>query len=142
AAATELDDLGHDAVGLALPGPLAVGPPDGAEGAVLRAAADRLHRAPHVLARLQQVPSGRAELLGLDAAPLVHGLKRAARAVAKRGGPGAFAVPLDDGVRRPEIARLLGVERRMDPAVDDRRAGMAREPADLIAAQHVARMDA
>ena len=56
--------------------------------------------------------------------------------------PDDVAVALDDGVRAAEIARFLGKERRVDPAVDDRGAARASQRADLVAAQGVAGVDA
>ena len=63
AAAPQLDDLLDDRVARALARPLAVGLPHRAERAVLRAAADGLHRRPHVAIRRHQIPARR------DAAP-------------------------------------------------------------------------
>src|SRR5665811_1481894 len=42
---------------LPLPGPLPIGPPNAAKRAMLRASANGLHRGPHILIGLHQVPS-------------------------------------------------------------------------------------
>ncbi len=45
-------------------------------------------------------------------------------------------------MRAAEVLRFLGIERRVDAAVDDHRAARARRGADLVAAQRVAGVDA
>ena len=78
-APAQLDDLCDDGIDAALPRLLAVGAPDRAERAVLRAAAHGLHRGPHVPALRQQVPARRQESVGVDAPALVDPLQRAGR---------------------------------------------------------------
>ena len=56
AAPPQLHDLVEHAIHLTRPRTLAIGPPDRAERAVLRAAAHRLHRGPHVTSGRQQIP--------------------------------------------------------------------------------------
>ena len=56
--------------------------------------------------------------------------------------PDDVAIALDDRVRGAVLARFVRVERGVNAAEDDRRATLAREAADLIAAQRVRGVDA
>ena len=56
--------------------------------------------------------------------------------------PHQIAVSAYDGVSAAVLERLVGKERRMNAAVHDPRAALARDPADFVAAQRVARVDA
>ena len=110
---------------------------------MLRAAADGLHRRPHVAVLGQQIP-----------ARLEHRLRlrrdRLRRCVCGCAGehavdddrPDAVAVALDDRVRAAELERFFGIQRGVDAAVNDLRAALARQPSDLVAAQGVAGVDA
>ena len=85
--AAQRHDLLDHHIGGALPRLLAVGAPDRTERAVLGAAANRLHRRPHVTVRRQQVPARGFELLRRHAAAFVDFLRRVARAIAQRLRP-------------------------------------------------------
>ena len=67
----EVDDLVDDGLEGALPGLLAIGAPDTAEGAVLRAAANGLDRSPHVLVASQEGPTSGEEFGAGDTAAIV-----------------------------------------------------------------------
>ena len=142
AAPAQLDDLLDDAVRSALARLLAIGAPDRAERAVFRAAANGLHRTPHVATRLHEIPAGRTEFLRVDAPAFVHRLQRPAKAIGEGLRPGALAVSLDHGVRTAQSECLVRVKRRVDPAVNHECAGLARQLPHLVSAQGVAGMDA
>ena len=116
-----------DVVHAALARLLAVGSPDRAERAVLRAAAHGLHRAPHVAVLRQQVPPRRHERVAVDAAAFVD-----AAAACRARSPRATAARRDRRRRgRPRAPRRArgtssGIERGVDPAEDDVRAALAR----------------
>src|SRR6185312_5829641 len=73
----ELHDLFDHRVRSSLAWTLAVGPPNRAERAMFRASADGLHRGPHVLRRIQQIPARHFELAGINAATFIHALRGA-----------------------------------------------------------------
>jgi hypothetical protein len=138
----QLDDFTDDAVDLALTGLLAVGAPDGAERAVLRASAHGLHRRPHVATLRQQVPPRGDELVARDAAAVVDPLRPAGETIGDHSTPDDVAVPLYDRVRAAVLVDFVGKERRMDAAVDHPRAFLAHLAADFVAFQRIAGMDA
>ena len=142
ALAPQLDDLAHHRVDAAHARRLAVGAPHRAERTVLRAAAHRLHRRPHVLARRQQAPSRRLERAAIDAAALVARAHAPRLAVAQHLTPDVIAIAPRHRVRAAELDRLVRIERRVNAAVDDVRAALARRAPDFVAAQRVAGMDA
>ena len=120
---------------------LAVGPPHGAERAVLRAAAHRLHRAPHVAPGGQQIPAARHERVAFDAAAIVLRAERPSDCVVQRLGPCTLAVAGDDRVRAAESVRLFRKERGVDAPEHDVRAGIPGGDADLVTAERVTSMD-
>src|SRR5205823_1723730 len=123
-------------------GLLAVGAPYGAERAMLRTSAHRLHRAPHVFVGRQQVPAGGLEFLGGDAAAFVHTQRRARLAIADGLAPGDVAIAAHDRVCLSALESLFGIKRRVDAAEDDPRAALARHAPDLVSAERVASVDA
>jgi hypothetical protein len=127
---------------MALARPLAVGAPHRAEGAVLRAASDGLHRCPHIASGRQQIPPPRQEAVGFDAAAGVLGTRRSGGAVAQDLGPDSVAVAGDDRMGAAELVRLVGIERRVNAAEHHRRSGGPRRGANLVAAQGITGMDA
>ena len=76
-AAPEGNDFAHHVVDATLSRFLSVGAPHRTERAVLRAAADRLHRSPHVLVGGQQIPARRDERAAFDAPAVVERLQGA-----------------------------------------------------------------
>ena len=56
--------------------------------------------------------------------------------------PDGIAVALHDGMRPADVERFVRIERRVDPAVDDGRAGRSRRVADFVAPQRVAGVNA
>ena len=66
----------------------------------------------------------------------------AVHAVGDHRAPDRVAVALDDGVGAAELVGFLGVEGGVDAAEDHVCARGARGPADLVAPQRVAGMDA
>ena len=109
---------------------------------MFRAAADGLHRPPHVASLGQEVPPGRDELVRIDASGLVHELQGSLRRVVEDDRPDLVAVALDDRVRAAEALGFFGIERRVDAAVDDGRALGSRLGADFVSAEGVAGVDA
>ena len=108
-ATAEIDDLLDHAVEGALARLLAVGPPDRAERAVLRAAANGLDRRPHIPTRRQQIPAAREERVRLDASAVVHTLRMSGDAVCEDLRPDHLAVTLDDRMGAAEFARFVRI---------------------------------
>src|SRR6185436_12417689 len=81
----KLDDLADDEMHVPLAWLLTVCAPHGAERAVLRAAADRLHRRPHVSIFRQQIPSGRVEGVAGHAPSVVGRLGRSLVTIVEHG---------------------------------------------------------
>ena len=142
AEAPQLDDLLDHGIDAALARLLAVGLPDRTERAVLRAAAHGLHRCPHVAIGRQQIPARLQEMLGVDFSALVHLVEIAVEAAFDGLAPREVAIALDDGVAAAEVQGFVRVQRGVDAAVDDERTAVARDPADLVSAQGIARVDA
>src|SRR5260370_2346039 len=69
--AAKCDNLFHHDLGIALPWPLPIRAPHRAEGAVLRASPDCLHRGPHSTALAQQIPAAALEPRGIHSAALI-----------------------------------------------------------------------
>jgi hypothetical protein len=89
---------------------LAVGAPDAAEGAVLRASANSLDGSPHVLVAGHEIPAGGEELAAADASAIVDFLRRSASEnVGDDFAPGDVAVAFDYGVG---VAALKGFFRK------------------------------
>ena len=109
---------------------------------MLRAPTHRLYGRPHVLVRRDQIPPGGQERSGVNLAAFVDQLRSAGDAVTNRVPPRHVAIAFDDGVRAAERMRLLRVQRRVDPAEDDPGPALARDPADFVAAQRVACVNA
>ena len=105
--APQRNDLVNHALEPALPRLLPVRPPHAAKRAVLGAAADRLHRRPHVLVRLHQIPATRKELAALDAPALVDRLRRARHAICHGFAPRYVAIALHHGMTVPLCQRLF-----------------------------------
>ena len=72
----------------------------------------------------------------------VDPLRRAFQALGDDGAPHQIAVALDHRVRSPELVRLFRVERRVDSAEDNPRAGLAGLVPDFVASQRVTGVDA
>ena len=66
----------------------------------------------------------------------------AVEATLDRLAPRDVAVTLDDGVAPAEAERFVRIERGVNAAVDDERTPVARDLADLVSPQGVARVDA
>ena len=109
---------------------------------MLGAAADGLHRAPHVAALGEQIPPRRDELVGVDPARLVDRLQRSVNRIFQDDRPDLVAVALDDGVGAAETLCFFGIERGVNAAVDDHRPLGSHRRADFIAPERVARVDA
>ena len=109
---------------------------------MLRAAAHRLHRAPHVTPLGQQIPAAGKERVAFDAAAVVLTTERAGDAVAQGLGPRALAVAGDDGVRAAELVRLFWKEGGVDATEHDVRADLPGRDADLVASESVTCVDA
>jgi hypothetical protein len=86
----------------------------------------------------QQFPPGRHKSIGIHTSGLVHGLQGALIRVAEHERPDDITIPLDDGVGSSKTVRLIGVQRRVDAAKDDRRSSIPCERPDLVSAKRVA----
>ena len=127
ALAAQLDDLAHNQAHVALARLLPVGAPDRTERAVLRAAADGLHRGPHVAIRRQQIPSRGRERITVDPPAGVERLRVPGVAVVEDRRPDEIAVPRDDGVGGAMFAHFVREERGVNAAdTRRRRRGPAR----------------
>ncbi len=142
AAPSKLQNLLDDDIHATLSRRLAVGAPDRAERAMLRAAADGLDRAPHVAPLRQELPARGNEAVGIDPAGLVDPLQRTARRIVEHERPDDVAVPFDDGVCAAQIERLVGVQRGVDAAEDHDRPSGSREGANLVSAKGIAGVNA
>jgi hypothetical protein len=142
AEAAKLDDFLDNAIDRTLARFLAVGPPDRAERAMLRAAANGLHRCPHVLVLGQQVPARGPEFVAADPPALVERLRVAREALAHDLTPHEIAIAFDDGVCVPVLQHFVGKQGGVDAAVNDPGALFAGNFADFVAADGVAGMDA
>ena len=140
--APQLDDLFDDRVHRPLARLLAVGAPHRAERAVLGAPPHGLDRRPHVVLALQQVPARGLERAGVHLAGVVDALRFALGAILQDRAPGEVAVALDRRVGAAALVRLVRIERRVDAAVHDPRPPLARPPAERVADQGVAGVDA
>ena len=140
--APQVHDFVDHALVPPLPRLLPVGAPDAAKRAVLRAAADGLHRRPHILLRLHQVPARRQKIGPRDAAALINRLRMACQAVCHHLRPHQVAIALHHGMRQAVLQRFLGKQRRVNTAIHHPRAPLARHPAHLVSAQSVARVHA
>ena len=133
----ERHDFVDDRVDAALPRPLPVGLPHRAERAVLRTAADRLHRGPHVFVARHERPARRLEFAAFDLAAVVHRQRRVARAVFEHTGPDQITVTFDDRVCATKFGGLFRIQRGVNAAEHDVRAARARSLTDPIAVQRV-----
>ena len=140
--APQLDDLFDDRVHRPLARLLAVGAPHRAERAVLGAPPHGLDRRPHVVLALQQVPARGFERAGVHLAGVVDALRFALGAILQDRAPGEVAIALDRRVGAAALVRLVRIERRVDAAVHDPRPPLARPPAERVADQGVAGVDA
>ena len=127
----QLDDLADDAIDAALARLLSVGPPHGTERAMLRAAAQRLYRRPHVPPLRKQIPSRRHELIARDAAPSVDRPRLSSQALAAH-----------DRVRLTVSRGFVRKQRGMNAAEDDPGTALAHLASDLVTAERVAGMNA
>jgi hypothetical protein len=109
---------------------------------VLRAAADRLYRSPHVPSRRQQIPSTGHERLGFDTSAVITFPRRTSDAIAEHLRPHALAVTGDHSVRAAECAGLVRIQGCVNAAVDDVCARRARGCADRVAVERIAGVDA
>ena len=109
---------------------------------MFRAAADRLHRRPHVLIGRQEIPTRGQKLLSRYPPAVVLARGTARKAIGDRQRPDEIAVPAYHGVRGAVLVRLIGKERRVYAAVDNPRALLARHAADFVAAPRVPGVDA
>src|SRR5205823_687967 len=138
----QLDDLADDAIDAALARLLSVGPPHGTERAMLRAAAQRLYRRPHVPPLRKQIPSRRHELIASDAAPFVDRPRLSSQALLDDARPDDVAVAAHDRVRLTVSRGFVRKQRGMNAAEDDPGAALAHLASDLVTAERVAGMNA
>ena len=139
--AAQLHDLPDHRVGRPLARLLSIGPPHGTERAVLGAAADGLHRSPHVAFGRHQIPARRLELVGRDAAAVVFELRGSLHAVGQSYGPHRVAIALYYRVRSAEFVSFVGIERRMNAAEDNPCSALASDASHFEAAQRVGGVD-
>ena len=109
---------------------------------MLGAAADGLHRSPHVTVALHQVPARRQESVAGDASAVIDRLRDAAGAVFQHGGPYDIAIPLNHRVCAAEFLRLVGIKRGVDAAEYHPCSAFPRQATYLQPAECVGGMDA
>ncbi len=136
------NDFVDDVLELSLPGLLTVGPPNAAKGAVLGAAANGLHRGPHIFARVHQVPARGEEFAAFDAAAFVDFFGLAGETIGDNLAPGKIAVAFDDGVGFAAFESLFRKQRGVNSAIDHPGAAAASHAADRVSAQGIAGVDA
>src|SRR5208337_4949878 len=121
---------------------LSVCAPHRAERTMLGAAADGLHRGPHVTLARHQIPSRRHEVLGFNPATLVQRLEIAIGMISQDHRPGQVAVTFHYSVRAAQIRRFLRIKRGVNSAENNGGSTPASRVADLVSAQSVARVNA
>ena len=105
---------------------------------MLGAAANGLHRGPHVFLGIHQVPARGQEFAAFDAAAGIDSFGLAGEAIGDDLAPGEIAVACDHGVRFAALECLFRKEGGVNAAVDDPGAAAARHAADRISAQSIA----
>src|SRR5262249_36144032 len=112
----QLDDLSDNPVHAGLTRLLPIGPPHRTERAVLGAAADRLHRSPHIPPRGQQVPARWNELIRADASALVDGQRPSSETVLHDTAPDDITVTAHNRVCLPMARCFVGKQRGVNAA--------------------------
>src|SRR5262249_58804165 len=126
----------------ALPRLLTVSAPDRAERAVLRATAHRLHGRPHVSPLGQQVPAGRNKFVAADAATVVNPPGSAGHALTNDVLPNQIAVAFHDRMGGAVLMRLFRKQGRVNAAIHDPGAALARQSSDFVSAPRISGVDA
>ena len=139
---TQAYDLIDHLLKRTLPRLLPIGTPDAAEGAVLGASANGLHRGPHIFVGPHQIPSRRKKLRALDPSALIDLLGRPGHAIRHRPAPGDIAISLDHRMRFAALQCFFGKERGVNSAIHDPCPASPRHAPDLVAAQGIARVHA
>ncbi len=142
AASSERYDFADHVIDATLSRLLPVGAPHRAKRAMLRTAADRLHRSPHVFVGGQQIPSRGDERAAFDSPAVIKRLERPRDVVVEHGRPDHVAVTLDYGMGRAVFPCLVGIESGMNAPEDDRRAALAGDTSELISPQGVGGVNA
>ncbi len=88
---------------------------------MLWAAADRLHRSPHIFVARHQIPARGQKLPSLDPAALIDLAQPPGKTVPHGISPGDIPVTLDHGVCLAQLEDLLREQRGMDAAINDPR---------------------
>ncbi len=135
---TQAYDLVDHLLKRTLPRLLAVGTPDAAEGAVLGASANGLHRGPHIFVGLHQIPSRRKKLRALDPAAFIDLFGRSGHTIRHRPAPGDIAISLNHRMRFAALQRFFRKERGVNAAVHYPSAASPRHAPNLVAAQGIA----
>ncbi len=78
----------------------------------------------------------------VDLAALVHFVEVAVEAAFDGLAPRDVAIAFDDGVAAAEVQGFVRVQRGMNAAIDDKRTAIAGDPAHLVTAQGISRVDA
>src|SRR5262249_40081571 len=138
----QLHDFLHHAIDAALPRLLTVGAPHRTERAVLRTTAHRLHGRPHIAALGQQVPASRNKFVATNAAAVVNFPGPARHTVANDVLPNEVAVAFHDRMGGAVLMRLFWKQRRVNSAVHDPGAALARQPSDFVSAPRISSVDA
>src|SRR5262249_35683440 len=137
----KLYDFGDDRVARTLAGRLPIGPPYGAERAMLRAASHGLDRGPHVSTGRHQVPSRGKKAIRRDTAALPLGQRRAADTIGEHHRPDCVAIPFYNGMRASKLARLFRIQGGMDSPEYDPRAACSGEASNFQATQCIRGVD-
>ena len=138
----QLDDFLDYHIRGTLAGTLTVGPPNRAEGAMLGAAPNRLHRGPHVALARHQVPAGGQERVGFNAAAFVDRQRRSLGAIRQYPGPDHISIALDYRVSATQFVGFVGIEGGVNASEHHVGAALAGHFPDFVAAERVGGVDA
>jgi hypothetical protein len=109
---------------------------------VLRTAANRLNRRPHVAIGREQIPARLQEPRRVNFPAFVDFAHFSVDAAFDRLAPCDVSVAFDHGVAAAEVKRLVGIQRGVNPAIHDLGPLLSRKLADLVPSQGIACVDA
>ncbi len=139
--APQFDHLTDNGLHVPLAWLLSVRSPHRTKRAMLRAAAHRLDRRPHVAIGRQEIPSCGEKTIGAHTTAFVDVRKVAVPTILEHARPHHVAIPLDHAVSGTPFGRLFREQCRVDTAEDDPGASAPRFETYLIPAQRVTRVN-